>query len=126
MKAQVYWNVHKRQYSVRHKGRVVDHSSSVVLTGVSFRVQPAGQRKVRETGQKNVHAYAAGERPTGLLCDSVVDAMLAAEKLPQVTYNPTKHDTFVRVDTGAPVHTAQAAVLTVHDNKPVIYTINPK
>ena len=59
-KVEVYWNLHKKIWSVRHKGRVVGHMKTVDLYNVEWVVQPAGRRRVLQEGRKNVHAFARG------------------------------------------------------------------
>lgn len=92
MRVKVYWNLHKQLYSVvdTSTGRVVLHTSALCLTDAKFRVQPAGRRKVIETGTKNVHAYVTGtfqDFDRAPLDDTV-----------SVTYNPFKYESFVQVD----------------------------
>ena len=61
MRVQVYYNLHKRCLSIRHRGKVIKHAKSVILRDASFRVQPAGRERVLKQKRKNVHAYVAGE-----------------------------------------------------------------
>lgn len=92
MRVQVYYNLHKKCLSVRHKGKVIDHTNIVALENIKFHVQPAGQAKVRREKRKNVHAYVAGDLITkekfGRLPNS----------LELVKYNPYKNDFFVDVE----------------------------
>jgi hypothetical protein len=72
-RVEVYWNLHAGGWSVRDckTGRVICrvtpddglldiHYRSIHLTDVRWVVQPAGNRRVREEGRKNVHAFARG------------------------------------------------------------------
>lgn len=60
-RVNVYRNLHKPGFfSVRQNGRVVTHRVSLCLHDCWFRVQPAGHKRVIESGRKNVHAYASG------------------------------------------------------------------
>ena len=43
---ETYWNLHKDVFSVRVKGRVVQHIRSAFVRNVTFAVQPAGRAKV--------------------------------------------------------------------------------
>ena len=61
MKVEVYYNLHRHLFSIRHKGKVIGHRRYVSLSDVTFAVQPAGRKKVLETGQKNVHAFVRGD-----------------------------------------------------------------
>jgi len=60
LKVDVYWNLHKKCYSVRHKGKVIAHLDRVALRDVEWIVQPAGREKVLSEKRKNVHAFARG------------------------------------------------------------------
>lgn len=75
-------------------GRVVTHTTEVYVANARPAVQPAGQRKVRETGVKNVHAFIRGD---------LVGAWQAVAGLQweDVTYNPKRDDTFVLRSNGA-------------------------
>lgn len=56
----VYWNLHKRLWSVRVDGRVVAHLPGVVLECCAFRVSEAGRQRVLASRRKNVHAWVRG------------------------------------------------------------------
>ena len=108
-RVQVYWNLHKRCYSVRQSGRVIDHVDSIVLRDVRFNVAPAGREKVRRTGVKNVHATVTGY---------VVDNPKPAIPEHFVSYNPFKYDQFVKITSNGydgfyadPVQTADFVAL---------------
>jgi hypothetical protein len=95
-RVKVYRNLHAgkksglKVYSVVHDGRVVAHVSQILLQDVEFRVQPAGQKKVRETKRKNVHAFIVG---TVIRSGMGIDA---TGRLPcPITYNPYTDDKFV-------------------------------
>jgi hypothetical protein len=99
MRVEVYWNLHKKLFSVRalegeNKGRVIDHAYSVKLEEASFVVQPAGRERVRREGKKNVHAFVRGH---------LADYNHAPKMSYPVTYNPYMYDSFVQADTKKPV-----------------------
>lgn len=56
---QIYWNLRRKCYSVKHvpSGLVYYHLSKFYCYQPEFRVSLAGRRRVRDTRQKNVHAY---------------------------------------------------------------------
>jgi len=117
MKVDVYFNLHKKVFSVRHKGRVIEHASNVMLRNVTYVVQPAGRARVLREGKKNVHAFARGE---------------LIQRLPVVNYqgnlakyNPYKAATFVDKD-GEPLYNSDVAYLALHSDtgKPFISTFN--
>ena len=60
MKVRVYWNLHRKMWSVQQDGLVVDHMKCVVLEDAKFVVRKGGQKRVREENKKNVHAFAVG------------------------------------------------------------------
>lgn len=109
-RCEVYWNLHKNCWSVRHPhGKVFMHARHLVMKEVDWVVQPAGRDRVRAEGKKNVHAFARG-----LLMEAVTIGV--AEEFPglvrakddlflhgrvrhthgRAIYNPYKHDTFMR------------------------------
>lgn len=107
MKVFVYFNLHKKVFSVKalegdRKGRVVAHREYVMLENVTFKVSEAGRQRVLAERRKNVHAGAVGEwrDDVAVLKDDVA-----------VTYNPYKYTTFVNKETEQPVYTARRAVL---------------
>ena len=89
-KVRVYWNLHSKIWSVQDvkSGRVCDHVQHISLTDAKFVVRKGGQKRVREEGKKNVHAFAEGwvsqeqdEDHTHYWYD--------------ITYNPYKNDYFM-------------------------------
>ena len=88
-KVRVYRNLHKNCFSVRQGSIVKCHVDNVVLKDCKFIVSEAGQRRVREEGRKNVHAYIEG---------FVIDARDSDRTPPgweNVYYNPYQCDGFV-------------------------------
>ena len=103
MNVQVYWNLHKNLWSVRHKGKVIRHQDTVCLNDVTFRVQPAGRERVRREGKKNVHAFACGEYDNSHIDPPFVTRL--------ITYNPYKYDSFVYADDLTPVEHCDRVLL---------------
>ena len=64
MNVEIYFNLHKRVFSVRHKGRVIEHVESAIIRRPKFVVQAAGRAKVLREKKKNVHAFVRGELRT--------------------------------------------------------------
>lgn len=65
MKVRIYFNLHRRLWSVQSyvkgKGwRVIGHAREVYLSDVTFKVSEAGRQRVIREKRKNVHAYAIG------------------------------------------------------------------
>lgn len=121
---ETYWNLHKDVFSVRVKGRVIQHIRAAVVRNVTFAVQPAGRAKVLLEQRKNVHAFVRGDwmRPLRwewwhLASDQLNDDY-------RVTYNPYNAGTFVSCSTGDAIYEADRACFVIRDNKPEIYAWN--
>ena len=95
MRVEVYWNLHKKCYSVRHKGRVIAHVPYAVLKDVKWVVQPAGRRRVLRERKKNVHAFARGTWLYGNDEMQLSADNLRLTKRQPVTYNPYHQTSFV-------------------------------
>ena len=115
----VYWNIQKKTWSVRQSGKVVGHTGLIFLKDCRFLVGKAGQARVRREGKKNVHAGVSGYL-----------AMYAEFHKQQVnhdcyvTYNPYKHDTFVRRDDSIPVTESEWVKMYIVEGKPTVYAVN--
>ena len=61
-KVRVYWNLHKLIWSIVSckSGLVIDYMKYLTLLDAYFTVWESGQKRVREEGKKNVHAFAVG------------------------------------------------------------------
>jgi len=99
-KVRVYWNLHKKMWSVQDakSGRVCDHVQCISLTGAKFVVRKGGQKRVREEGKKNVHAFAVGyiaEDQSPSSQDLQLLFKVRTYYWHRVTYNPYKHDYFM-------------------------------
>ena len=114
MKVDVYFNFHKKVFSVRHKGRVIDYTKAIMLEGVKFVVNKAGRARVLKEGRKNVHAFVRGiiHEP----CVSIADY-----KSTTVSYNPYRSGNFTDKD-GEPVYETYLVYLGLKSgtNKPFI------
>jgi len=145
-RSQVYFNLHKRCFSVQQGGRVYAHADGVLLENVRFNVSKAGQRKVRKTGRKNVHARVTGypapsigsnhnphevhygeDSNTVILSPQLVKfcrediESLKAVGWHTATYNPYKNDTFVDAVTGEALHDARKVLMFTREGAgPVI------
>lgn len=113
-RVEVYFNLHRRLFSVRalsgpHKGRVVAHLPSLTMRDVQFVSQPAGRAKVRQTGVKTVHAFARG---------TLISRHASARReMCGVTYDPRFHDSFVWRKSETPCYSAQWATMCVTNEK---------
>ena len=102
---KVYYNLHKGGYSVvsRATGRVVAWVQDITLTDVTFRVQPAGVRRIRERHQREVVAYVIGTIKD-------VESGPDVAGMRQVAFNPYRADTFT-ID-GEPIYAAPVVTFT--------------
>ncbi|MGA1600617.1 MAG: hypothetical protein ACO4AU_16345, partial [bacterium] len=89
-------------WSVRHKGKVIAHRSSLSLKDCLLKVSEAGRKRVRAEKTKNVHAFVRGE-----WTDSSPE-----EPVTELYYNPYKTPSFQVKRTGEPVHESKHVVLT--------------
>lgn len=96
MLVEVYYNLHKKCLSVRHKGKVISHTPAITLRNAKFVVREGGRQRVLQEGKKNVHAFVKGELVS---YDSTEHARSA-------TYNPYRFASFVDRETFEPVHEA--------------------
>jgi len=104
-RVNVYFNLHKRLFSVTQGGRVVAHSDGLALSNVRFLVGKAGQDKVRRTGRKNVHAKVSGYITDWSHGESV--------EWRKAYYNPYETDTFIDYADRLPLNKADVVRLTM-------------
>ena len=107
MKVEVYFNLHKRVFSVRSckTGRVIHHAKDVHIVNPKFVVREGGRQRVLRERKKNVQAFVRGNLTTfkdnpSRLADTI-------------GYNPYKYDSFVNVTDEEPVYKAFRAWLNV-------------
>ena len=98
MKVFVYYNLHKKCWSIKalegkDKGRVIAHKDAVLLFDTTPKVSQAGRKRVLREKRKNVHAGIVGDwLPDTMGNDISLDDKVAFN---QVTYNPYKYENFV-------------------------------
>ena len=126
---EVYFNLHKKCLSMRRISPAprtrVDHFDALVLSDVTFDVQPAGNEKVRATGRKNVHAFIRGTveyfqtlngypvhggRP-----ERLINSVMLDPNMQKITYNPYKYTSFVDANTLTPVFRADMVYVVGRD-----------
>ena len=111
-KVEVYFNLHKKCWSIRQSGASVIHADFVEIKEPQFVVQQGGNARVRREKRKNVHAFVRG-----YLSDRV-GIFPKNQKL--VTYNPYKHTSFVERGTDKPICNAEYAVLDINNKRPLV------
>lgn len=107
MKVDAYINLNKDCVSLRSRetedyGKVVAHRPKAHVHNAEFVVQPSGQKRCRDEGRKNVHAFVRGEWNDG-------------EKIHTgdiVVYNPYEYDNFVEQETERPVESADHTIVS--------------
>lgn len=99
---QVYFNLHKKCYSIRDKktGLVVAHASTVSVHSARLVVSQAGRERVLREKKKNVHAVVEGAFMSA-------GDVLQAGVIGTLHYNPYKVSQFVDRHTLEEVHTAK-------------------
>lgn len=98
----VYFNLHRKCFSVRQSGKVVEHTNRICLKDVRYLVGQSGRERVLKEKKKNVHAGLSG-----YVVPSVPVPVINFD----VTYNPYKYDSFVDVDDREPVGWSEYAYL---------------
>lgn len=116
MKAKVYFNLHKRLFSVVVDGRVKYHATIVLLKDCTFKVSEAGRQRVLREKRKNVHAFVCGEL-------IVMDLPLTLDNPKPISYNPYKYNSFVLKDTEERIDNADLVYLTAVGERTSIFVL---
>jgi hypothetical protein len=95
---RVYRNLNRKLWSIRRKGLVVDRVPCVLLRSVEFVISPSGLNRARNTGVRNVHAFAEGFL---VGCGE----NMSLQGLSWIRYSLTR-GSFIDVATGKPVRGA--------------------
>ena len=150
MKVFVYFNLHRKCYSIKslsgvNKGRVVAHAEKVLLRDATFKVSEAGRQRVLRTKRKNVHAGVVGTlagwkgtptpaagrwimtyRPEGdWLSDDSRYAKYARHYGTEVVYNPYLYPTFMRKLPGFEPHLPATTSPMVYLGKGEVRAFDP-
>ena len=124
MKVFVYYNLHRKLWSVKalegpDKGKVIARLHTVVLHDVVPKVSEAGRQRVLQDKRKNVHAGLVGhyspswqKAPRGL-CLSNDD---------RISYNPYKSGNFYYIQEPNRVYTGSTGAILLATGKPEVYT----
>jgi hypothetical protein len=133
IKVDVYWNIHKQCYSLRHRGKVVAHTKFTELRDVEFIVNQKGRERTIREGKKYVHAFVRGwvvvepldfswwddfpqgEVPQGEAWDiKFLGSTTEYTATYVVEYNPRLHKSFITQSLGGfdPIHQSEEAYLT--------------
>lgn len=107
-KVDVYYNLHKKRLSVRdcETRRVLAHVDGIALKNVTFHVSESGRQRVLRDRRKNVHAFVRGYLDTTPYMRDVMDKCDV-----QVSYNPYKYNSFVRIVDASPIKSADHVII---------------
>jgi len=111
-KIEVYFNLHKKIWSVRQSGKVVQHTNFIQIREPQYVVSQKGNERVRREKKKNVHAFVRGYVENRL--------PVFPRKSTFVTYNPYKNDSFVERNTKNSVCSSPYAALEIVNKKPFV------
>ena len=125
MRNRVYFNVREKNLSVLDykTNKVVKYADNIFMTNALFVVRKSGQKRVREEGRKNVHAFV-----NGIIQPKLDDAMPQHEVC-RVRYDPYTMDYFhyERIVNGKPkwLPVSQCWIgkvyLNIVNGKPIIH-----
>ena len=124
MKVKVYYNLHKKCYSIvslekKNYGRVIKHSNCVPLFDAQFKVSEKGRQRVLHEKQKNVHAYVVGTW-LGHLNDEIT---ISGTPIKSATYNPYKYSSFVDATSKKPLAKAKQVLLSTQNGTQIYYVV---
>lgn len=91
-KVEVYYNLHKKTFSVKFKGIVHLHANTLTMENCTFKVLQSGRRRVLESKQKNIHAFVVG-----ILTGATQTEVTTPRDSNRISYNPYKHNQFFYV-----------------------------
>ena len=111
-KVEVYFNFHKKEWSVRQDGLVVQHTKFIQIKEPQYIVKQSGNEKVRREKRKNVHAWIRGY---------VIDTLpVFPSNQKMVTYNPYKNNSFVEKNTEDSICESPFAQMEIINHKAFI------
>jgi len=114
MRVEVYFNLHRKLFSVRDckTGRVVHHTQQIWVEDPVFVVRKAGRERVLREKKKNVHAFVRGTWMQDLLIEDAQKIYDHIGVSQEVTYNPYKYDSFVTKHDAKAIDFGKLASLT--------------
>ena len=115
MKVKVYYNLHKKCYSIvslekENYGKVIKHENCVPLFDAQFKVSEKGRQRVLREQKKNVHAYVVGTWVSEFEIHK--DEFLTRLPIKLATYNPYKYSRFVDAHSKKPLAKASQVLLS--------------
>lgn len=127
---EVYFNLHKKVFSVRQSGLVVKHIDIIIIKDANFVVSQAGRERVLREKRKNVHAFVRGKvcynenfsKGSSKWANTLLGNYEAGNLVKTAHYNPYKTKTFVDSDNN-PVTSAKTVYMVIDEKKPKIYFV---
>ena len=107
LKVFVYFNLRKKLWSVRSKGKVLFHTDQLVILDARLKVSEPGRLRVLDTQTKNVHAGVEG---------TLKDWSPTPPHGEKISYNPYNYKHFYKPATLAPVYEAEEVWMCLHDD----------
>lgn len=105
----IYWNVHKKCFSVRYRGKVILHTTKLDCTNCTFQVSAKGRERVLREKKKLVHAFIVAESIIQVEYCNRLETIMCGKR---IKYNPYEHTSFVMPDdNNTPVYKASYAAL---------------
>ena len=129
MRVEVYWNIRKKEYSMRAltgpgKGRVIRRGRGFTLGDCELVVQQGGRKRVLRDGKKNVHAFIRGTW-TPHTTDRVFPGSWWHNKISsRVRYNPYRDEQWNTWDGGERVNRATTVFLCCRDGHPIVSAVD--
>jgi hypothetical protein len=116
-KYYIYWNLHKKCFSAKYRGKVIKHFHNAIVAVPEFRVSAAGRERVRRERKKTVHAYIVSNY-VNVQCPN----FSASQNARTAKYNPYVNESFVDNE-GNALYNAHEARLSIFNGKPVIEVV---
>jgi len=111
----VYFNLHKKVWSVRQDGRILEHTKYIMLRDARFLVGQAGRKKVLREKKKNVHAGISG-----YIVDRVPNV---PDFCTTVSYNPYENETFINFSNEKPILWAPHVVMDCKSGRTLVEAV---
>jgi len=111
LRVDVYFNLRTKIWSIRHKGRVIQHARSVVIDHATAHVGEVARQRVLRRRCRSVHAVIRGTLVS--FTDDVTDrhpALCRAMGYRPVSYNPYTAGHFYTCADRKPFHGARRVV----------------
>jgi hypothetical protein len=100
MKAKyyIYKNLHKNCYSIKYKGKVIEHADYIYVENAEFKVNEKGRQRAIKTRQRNVHAYIVADSYTSDMGKDgeLIEKIFEHGYHTAISYNPFKRGFFDR------------------------------